>query len=126
MATQLQKRDDNNVERATDRPSVRPAVDIYENKDEYLLVADIPGVSKENLSIHIDAERITLEGKVSTEGDQEPVQREFRLADYVRSFEVPESIDREKVSAQLKQGVLWLHLPKVEAVKPRQIQVQAG
>jgi len=126
MSKSMQKREDSRVETVAERPSVAPRCDIFENKDELLLVADLPGVTQDTLRIHLDSEQLSLEGRPAEEPEGTPLQREFRLVDYRRSFLVPDVIDREKVSAELKNGVLHLHLPKSAAVKPRRIEVKAG
>ena len=69
---------------------------------------------------------MTIEGSVGSDLTEDALEREFRPANYRRSFELPEFVDREKVSAQLDQGVLTLHLPKAEAVKPRRIEIRPG
>jgi HSP20 family molecular chaperone IbpA len=106
-------RDEGRLESVKQRPAVAPAVDVLENREEVLLVADLPGVTQDNLRVDLEEERLIIEGK--REG-----------WDYRRSFFMPEGIDREKVSAVLKNGVLTLHLPKAAAVKPRRIEVLAG
>ena len=126
MSTEMTKQEDTQLENVSQRPSVRPPVDIYENKEEYLVVADLPGVTSDSLSINLDAERLHLRGEVADEELGTAVEREYQATDYERTFSLPNIIDREKVSAALKDGVLTLHLPKVDAVKPRQIKVTAG
>lgn len=127
MNTEMVKQSDNQqLETVSELPTVRPPVDIYENADEFLVVADLPAVSRDDLQIHLDAERLTIEGKVRQDIASDAVEREFRLMSYRRSFELPDAIDRDKVAAQFEHGVLHLHLPKTEAVKPRRIEVHAG
>jgi HSP20 family molecular chaperone IbpA len=126
MSPDIARREPQKVEQTRDRRYVQPAVDIYENRDEYLLIADIPGVSKDNLHIHIDSERILLEARAKEASNLSALSRELPPLDYRRSFQVSDSIDREKVSADLQGGVLRLHLPKLAALKPRQIEVRAG
>ncbi len=127
MSKELSKREnEQNIEAVNQRPAVRPAVDIYENREEYVVIADLPAVSKDELSIHLDESQLTIEGTVGQEANENALEREFRLVNYRRSFELPEHVDRNKVSAELKNGVLNLHLPKTEAVKPKQIEVRAG
>ena len=123
MSKEMTKPEGENV---SERATVRPAVDIYENQDEYLVIADLPAVSKDNLSIHLENSQLTIEGSVGTDPGDNPLEREFRLINYRRSFELPRFVDREKVAAELSDGVLTLHLPKAEAVKPRRIQISAG
>jgi HSP20 family protein len=126
METRLTKPEDQRFERVSERPSAPPRADIFENKDEYLVIADVPGADKESLAIHLDADRLTIQARVNGEVQGTTISREFRSADYERSFFLPDEIDRSKIAADLKNGVLWLHLPKSEAVKPRRIEVRAG
>jgi len=93
------------------RPAVAPAVDVFENKDEVLLVADLPGVDTESLKVNVEDERLVIEAR---RGDW----------DYRRSFVMPDGIDHDKILAKLTNGVLELHLPKAPAVKPRRIEVR--
>jgi HSP20 family molecular chaperone IbpA len=86
-----------------------PAVDILESDNEYLVIADMPGVAQNAIQIDLKENQLAIDGEK-----------------YARSFELPEFIDRDRVSAELKHGVLTVHLPKSEAVKPRQIEVRAG
>jgi HSP20 family protein len=122
----LQRQEPGTPERVQQRPSVTPSVDIYENDSELLLVADLPGVTRDNLKIHLDHEQLSIEGSRHTERAGSPLAEEFRQVDYHRAFVVPQGIDVDKINADLRQGVLYLHLPKSEAIKPRQITVKAG
>ncbi len=103
-----------------------PLVDIYENSDEILLHAEMPGVKKDQISVNIDNGNLSLSGvrTLSMEGVAD--WAEFGDVEYQRVFSVPQSIDVEKVRAELKDGVLALHLPKSEAAKPKTIKVKAG
>ena len=107
-------------------PILTPAVDIYENETEILLHADMPGVLKDDISVHIDNGKMVLSGarRLAVEGAS--TWREFGNAEFRRTFSVPHSIDVNKVHAELKDGVLCLHLPKSEAARPRQIEIKAG
>ena len=108
------------------RPVGSPLVDVFENKDEYLIVADLPGVSSDRLSVRLHQGELSLEGQWIDEEKGTPVAREFRPIDFHRTFLVPDTIDADKITANLANGVLKLRLPKTEAVKPRQIQIQVG
>ena len=105
---------------------VTPLVDIYENEDEILLHADMPGVVKDDITINIDNGKLTLAGtrKLETAGSVQ--WEEFGNVEYRRNFSVPQTIDVEKINAVLKEGVLRLHLPKSEAAKPRKIEIKAS
>jgi len=100
--------------------------DIYENKEELLLFADLPGVKRDHLKIHIHNNELTIEGLRTAVTHDHVLAQEVEVCDYRRTFVVPPGIDEEKIKAEVKHGVLRLHLPKSEAVKPRQIQVKAG
>ncbi len=126
MSEKLQKRETSQPESTADRDWVAPRVDIYENDEEVLLLADLPGVSQDSLSIHLDKDELTLQATARQASTRSPLRGEFAPVAYRRAFLVPAGIDAERVSADLKQGVLWLHLPKSAALKPRQIQVTAG
>jgi HSP20 family molecular chaperone IbpA len=103
-----------------------PLVDVYENDDEFLLVADMPGVMPNELSIHLDKDELTIESHRAATSKSKLLASEFVARDYRRSFTVPHGLDMDKVKAEFTNGILSLHLPKSPAVKPRQIQVRAG
>lgn len=123
---ELTKREDKNIEKTRELFEATPAVDIFENENEILLYADMPGVLKENISVDIDNGTLSISGirKLSTKGAA--TYEEFTDLEYVRNFSVPQTIDTEKVEAELKNGVLRLHLPKSEAAKPRQIEIKTA
>ena len=118
--TKLNKRENDVPEKVAQRATVAPAVDIFENKEELLIVADLPGVAKEDLSIQFDKGHLVLAGRLREFG---PEEEPF---DYRRTFVIPQGIDAEKISANLQNGVLRVTLPKPAALKPRQITVAAG
>ena len=105
-----------------------PAVDIFETEKGLTLVADMPGVKAPNLSIDLNENILSLMGEVTPpEGPEEmDLYREYHTGRYVREFTVGELVDRGKIQAKLKDGVLHLTLPKVEAATPRKIEVKAG
>lgn len=109
----------------TNRASyLTPRANVLETKDGYVLEAELPGVNKEGLEITVEDGELTVVGRraaVETRGRQ--VYRESRATDFRRTFQLDPSIDTAKISAKLEQGVLTLHLPKAETVKPRKIAV---
>ncbi len=123
---ELVKREESLPERSREIPAVAPLVDIYENDDEILLHVDMPGVDKKDITVNIDNGRLALGGvrKVETSGATQ--WEEFGDVEFQRTFSVPQTIDAEKIDAELKDGVLRLHLPKSEAAKPRQIEIKAA
>lgn len=104
-----------------------PAVDIYETDREISLLADMPGVRASDLSIDLHENVLTLDGDVrSPEGANEAdVTREYRTGKYYRQFTLSQVIDQENIDAELRDGVLRLRLPKVEAATPRKITVKS-
>ncbi len=103
---------------------VSPEVNIFEDKDGYILEAEMPGVSKEGLGITLEGNEITIIGHRQSELIKaDALYRESRPADYRRVFELDPAIDTGKIVAEMEQGVLTLHLPKTEKVKPRKIPV---
>ena len=123
---ELVKSDTEIVEQNRRIPTVSPLVDIYENDDEILLHADMPGVVKDNIKVNIDNGTLTLSAIRNLETKKSVTWEEFGNVEYKRSFSVPQTIDVSKVDAELKDGVLRLHLPKSEAAKPRQIEIKTG
>jgi len=103
-----------------------PAVDIFETEKDITLLADMPGVKAGDLNIDLRESVLTLDGDVkSPEGDVEKdVIREYRTGKYYRQFTLSQVIDQAKIDAVLKDGVLRLRLPKVEAAAPRKIAVK--
>ncbi len=104
-----------------------PPVDIVENGDGITVRADLPGVSREGLSIGVDGDTLTVEASVSLgeSADVQPVYAEVRTAQYKRSFVLSRDLDTEKINASIRNGVLTLQVPKREQAKPRRIEVKA-
>jgi HSP20 family protein len=115
------------VERTRGGLTYSPRIDIWETGDELMLYADMPGVSAENLDIQFENRELRIHGKVCPRHEGiNFLYGEYGIGDFHRTFTIGESIDSEKISAELKDGVLTLHLPKTEAVKPRRIAVKSG
>ncbi|MEW5722411.1 MAG: Hsp20/alpha crystallin family protein [Thermodesulfobacteriota bacterium] len=105
-------------------PVFVPAVDIFESEEGMTLLADMPGVSKENLTVDLKENTLTLRGRVEPPGDQARViYREYEVGDYFRQFSLSEAIDQENITAALKDGVLTLYLPKARPARPRRIDI---
>ena len=103
-----------------------PPVDIFEVDDGLVVLADLPGVDKDGVDIRVDNGILTILGRVTNRPIGDSLRNEFMLLDYYRQFELSEQVEVGKISAELKNGVLRLHLPKAEAAKPRQIEVKIG
>ena len=103
-----------------------PAVDIYETPNSLVLLADMPGVPKENLEVRVDQNTLTIQGKAQHLVKGEPIYREIELTGFFRQFEISEEIATDKINAELKYGVLSLNLPKSEKAKPKKIDVKVS
>jgi HSP20 family protein len=106
-----------------------PSVDIMETENELMLVADVPGARADSVDINYEQGLLILHVGVEPRQAEENTNflyREYGVGDYYRSFQIGEGIDARKIEAELKDGVLTVHLPKADAVKPRKIQVKAS
>src|SRR5258708_34168260 len=113
-----------NGERAAEQ-FISPAATVLENADGYTLEVEMPGVSKENLEMWVENNELTVVGRRSMPAAEGTLlHRESRPENFRRTFELDPSIDAEKISAKLEQGVVSLTLSKVEQVKPRKITVE--
>ncbi len=100
-----------------------PAVDIYENDGSLTLVADLPGVPKDRLNLGIDKGVLTIEALAPAAADQGGLYREFGTTGYYRRFQLPDTLEFDKVAAEMKDGVLTVTMPKGAAARPRKIEV---
>ncbi|HZP83394.1 MAG TPA: Hsp20/alpha crystallin family protein [Chthonomonadaceae bacterium] len=103
---------------------VAPPVDIYETEEGLTVIADLPGVSKDNLDIEVKNDLLTLQAKAQAAMPGEPIYQEFQLGQFFRQFRLADTVDTNHIQAELKHGVLTLHLPKSEEARPRKIEVQ--
>lgn len=110
------------------QPFVVPPVDIFEDDHAITLLADLPGVQRDQLHLRIDGETLVLEATARTNGpgDMQLVYGEAQCPTYRRQFTLSRELDTERVQAQLRDGVLRLTIPKSEDARPRRIQVQVG
>jgi HSP20 family protein len=115
-------------ERIRGGPTYLPAVDMVEAQDKLLLMADVPGVTSDDLDIRYERGQLTIHGRVAPRQDPNTsyLLREYGVGDFYRVFEVGEGIDSSKIDAELRDGVLTLHLPKVQELMPRKITVKTN
>jgi HSP20 family molecular chaperone IbpA len=102
-----------------------PYSDIYETDEALTVLMEVPGVERRDVSIALENDVLRVEGKIDFtkyEG-MEPVYTEFNVGHYTRSFALSSKIDREKIGAQLEDGVLTLTLPKAKEARPRRIAI---
>ena len=116
------------TERIRDRRVFTPRADIYETKDDLVVVMDVPGVDEKSLDIVLEKSVLTITAFPAYEHmDQLSLAyAEYGEGDYQRSFALSEEIDREHIEANVKNGVLYLRLPKAGEAKPQKITIKAG
>jgi len=103
-----------------------PVTDIFETAEALTVVLEMPGVDRGSLEANVENDVVTIEGRIDFakyEGMQ-PVYTEYNVGHYARSFEISNKIDQSKISAEMKDGVVTIVLPKAEQAKPRRIQVE--
>ncbi|MBB83318.1 MAG: heat-shock protein Hsp20 [Deltaproteobacteria bacterium] len=105
----------------------KPDVDILEDPEAFMILADLPGASEESVDIHLEKGILTLDARVADPGgDSRPRYAEYREGGYHREFRVSDEIDAASVSARMRDGVLELRLPKSAESRPRRIEVAAA
>jgi HSP20 family molecular chaperone IbpA len=113
---------------ARNEAALMPPVDVFEDAAGITLYADLPGVPKDKLALHLDADVLTIEGDVSldTAEGMEATHTEVSLPHYRRVFTLSKELDTEKVSAEFNNGVLKLRIPKAAHAQPRRIEVKVA
>ena len=115
------------AERTRDAVTYTPRFDILEMNDELILYGDLPGVTRDDLEIRFEQGELIIDAHVAPRhGDREFVYGEYGIGNFHRSFAISETIDVEKISAELHNGVLTLHLPKVAMARSRKILVKGA
>jgi HSP20 family protein len=102
-----------------------PTADIFETDDALTVVLEMPGVSKDNVDVSVENGVLTIEGRIDFkkyEGLQ-PLYSEYNVGPYRRSFRISSQVDQNKITAEMRDGVITLALPKAEEAKPRRIAV---
>jgi HSP20 family protein len=109
-------------------PVFAPPVDICESEGEMVLFADMPGVPMESVEIDLNGDQLTLRGRTLLEngGNGAVLLSEYREGDYYRQFNLSKAIDRERIEATMRDGVLKVVLPKTKAARPRRIAIKSG
>jgi len=125
------------LEQAEKRPADRegtrssrvfePDVDIVENTEAYLVVAELPGVDREHVHVSLEDQILTIDADLATEPDSawRAVYSEFRQGAYHRQFRISDRIDADAIRATMRDGVLQLELPKVAQARPRTIAIES-
>lgn len=100
-----------------------PNVDLFEDPNEWVVLAEVPGISKENLKINFENGILTLRGERKDDSDQDFKLRETKSGSFCRGFAFPSDISPELIKAELKDGILKVKVPKPEESKPKKIEV---
>ena len=127
MKKELQKQETKSMEEMNEKKVKAPLVDIYENKEEIVLVADMPGIDPDSLDVSFEKDELQINGTV--EKKEENVNysvRESLPYDYYRAFKLPKGLNYSKVKAEYKDGVLKLSIPKDEDNKTHKVKVTVG
>lgn len=104
-----------------------PLFDLWEGDQEYRLIGDLPGVAPEDLEVQVEHGTLSIHAKPSPRCDQRTLLwEEYGVGEFHRAFELGQDIDAQAIAAELRDGVLTIHLPKRAEVQPRRIAVQAG
>jgi HSP20 family molecular chaperone IbpA len=102
-----------------------PVTDIFEHDQSLTLVVEMPGVNKKNVDVRVEDDVLTIEGRMDFAGYEglQPLYTEYNVGNYIRSFQLSSKIDQDGITAELKDGVMMLVLPKAEKARPRQVAV---
>ena len=127
VASGEDRRERHEAEKTRDETFVTPDVDIYEEDDSLVLLADVPGVEARGLEAKLENDVLEITAhRTEEKGADEPDYAEYRPASYYRAFSLSEDIDAENISASVKDGILTVTLPKSARARPRKIEVKAG
>jgi HSP20 family protein len=105
---------------------VMSPVDIYEDDQGLVVLADLPGVEPDGLDVRVDNGILTIQGRARHIAPGDPIHREYELTGFFRQFQLTDQVDPLRIAAELKRGVLVLRLPRSERAQPRRIEVQAS
>jgi len=117
----------NNIETTRDEQFFSPRVDIFETDEELVLYADVPGVAPQDVDLRFEKGELILQGRINrSQRKGKPLDLEYAEGNFYRVFRVHESINSAKIEAECSNGVLTVHLPKEERVKPRKVLVKGS
>jgi HSP20 family molecular chaperone IbpA len=128
MSAQVTVRDTNGSSPAAPRAhrTVAPAVDVFENADEILVIADVPGAPGDAIDVRVENDTLTIATHRPAAPESRALGREYEEFDFTRTFRLPRGIDGGNVRAESRDGTLIVRLPKAAAAKPRKIPVSAS
>jgi HSP20 family protein len=125
LRVQQKRRVENKQESTIPTQQFVPVTDIFETEQSLTLVLEMPGVDKKNVDVQVENEVLTIIGRMDFANYEglHPLYTEYNVGNYVRSFQLSSKIDQDGISAELKDGVMTLVLPKAEKARPRKITV---
>ncbi len=105
---------------------VTPVVDIFETDDDYFLVVDMPGVSRENIKLKLENGNLVIMGRINYEKviNKNYIMQERNIGNFYREFKISDSIYHDKIEARYENGQLLVRLPKDEKIKPKNIEIK--
>jgi len=104
-----------------------PSTDMSENENEYVIKMDIPGMTKDDIDVNFEDNRIVIRGERTEEEKEEKknyIQKERYDGSFYRSFTIPKTVDEDQIKAKFEEGVLKINLPKAEVSKPKEVKVE--
>jgi HSP20 family protein len=111
------------AEHEIERADWIPAADVYEEEGEFVIMLDLPGIRRDGLDVNLDEGRLTIRGERAPKEGVEPRRSERPHGRFVRSFSLPDTVDRHAITADYKDGVLTLRLPKRDEPKERRLKI---
>jgi HSP20 family molecular chaperone IbpA len=125
---QVQQKREVDKAQETTRPmrAFLPTTDIFETENALTVVLEMPGVVRDNIEVSVENGVLTVEGKINFDKYEglQPIYSEYNIGPYRRSFRISSRVDQDKISAEIRDGVITLVLPKAEEAKPRRIEVK--
>jgi HSP20 family protein len=123
--TAVREKNGSTSARAYQRRAVAPPVDVFENADELLIVADVPGVRGDEIDLRIENDTLNLLAKRPVDRDTPPaLVREYDEVDFATTFRIPAGIDTAAIAAETKNGTIVVRLPKAAGAKARKVPVR--
>ena len=122
----LDSKGEKNLATRDDTLYIAPPVDIFETEDALTVVVDLPGLAMDSVDIRVEDSILTIKGRSNYGSKAEMLRQEFSLQGYYRQFQLSDEVDQERISAESKNGVLTIMLPKAEKSKPKQIRVKVN
>lgn len=126
-AAQRRAREDGEEGAEIERADWTPAADVYNQEEEYLIVVDLPGVSRDALDISLNNDRLFIRGERTPDAEQQQGRTERPFGTFLRKFgPLPPTVDQKSVSAEYKEGVLRVRLPKRREQKQRRVEIKVS